>query len=289
MKRNRLTLFALALIAPVLWVVGLATAVFPPTAHAAPLETVTNLNDSGAGSLRQAIANVDPGGTIDFAVSGTILLLNELVINKDLTIQGNMPITVSGNNAVRVFSVNAGTSVTLDSLTIAHGSAGNGGGINNNGSLRVNNSTLSENSAVNGGGIYNLGDLILDATDLISNTTTSEGAGLYNMGGTVNLTNGSQVETNVANGWGGGGIANVDGQLTINASTIASNRANNVGGGVYNPAPGGVITLTNGSQVILNRANTGAGIATSQGSRVTINASTVASNTASLVAVDLCH
>ncbi len=175
MKKNRLPLFVLAFIAAVLLLVGLVTAVFTPTAYAAPLETVTNLNDSGAGSLRQAIANVDPGGTIDFAVSGTILLLNELVINKDLTIQGNMPITVSGNNAVRVFVVNAGTFVTLDSLTIANGNTPeDGGGIYNNGMLTVNNSTISGNSAGNAGGgiINNSGALTVNNSTLSGNSAT---------------------------------------------------------------------------------------------------------------------
>ena len=36
--------------------------------------TVTSLNDSGPGSLRQAIADAPPGETIDFAVTGTISL-----------------------------------------------------------------------------------------------------------------------------------------------------------------------------------------------------------------------
>src|SRR5262245_7740375 len=73
--------------------------------------TVTNLNDSGAGSLRQAIldANAAAGAdTITFSVKGTISLLSSLPDITDvagLTIEGQKSITISGNNAVRVLIV----------------------------------------------------------------------------------------------------------------------------------------------------------------------------------------
>jgi hypothetical protein len=72
--------------------------------------TVTNTDDSGAGSLRQMIADAAPGDTITFApalAGQTITLtLGTLVIAKDLSIDGSSlstPVTVSGNDAVRVF------------------------------------------------------------------------------------------------------------------------------------------------------------------------------------------
>ncbi len=62
-----------------------------PAAPAAPAATltVTNLNDSGAGSLRQAVIDAASGDTINFSVTGTITLTSaQISINKDLTITG---------------------------------------------------------------------------------------------------------------------------------------------------------------------------------------------------------
>ncbi len=55
------------------------------------LSTVTNINDSGSGSLRQAILDAGSGETIDFALSpGSQITLTsgELYINKTLNIAG---------------------------------------------------------------------------------------------------------------------------------------------------------------------------------------------------------
>lgn len=54
-----------------------------PVARAATI-TVSNANDSGAGSLRQAIADAAAGDTITFAGDYTITLTSELTISKNL-------------------------------------------------------------------------------------------------------------------------------------------------------------------------------------------------------------
>lgn len=95
---------------------------------------VTNTDDGGPGSLRQAIADAAPGDTITFNLANCpcaiTLTSGELVIDKNLTIQGlgaNV-LTVSGNNASRVFRIESST-VTLSGLKIANG---NGVSPNNN-------------------------------------------------------------------------------------------------------------------------------------------------------------
>lgn len=104
------------------------------TAHAAT-NTVTTLADSGAGSLRQAIADSIADDTITFAVTGTITLTSgELVITNSLAIAGPgaTNLAVSGNSARRVFRIgNPVASVTISGLTICNGKSADGidGGI----------------------------------------------------------------------------------------------------------------------------------------------------------------
>ena len=60
--------------------------------HAATI-LVTNTNDSGPGSLRQALTIANDGDTIGFAVTGTINLTSgELVIDKNIIISGPGPV-----------------------------------------------------------------------------------------------------------------------------------------------------------------------------------------------------
>src|SRR5262252_7795086 len=67
--------------------------------------TVTNTDDDGAGSLRQAIANAHNGDTIDFGVNGTITLASGgLLVDKSITISGlghdNLTVDANGTGNV---------------------------------------------------------------------------------------------------------------------------------------------------------------------------------------------
>src|SRR6516164_9695073 len=89
--------------------------------------TVTNLADTGPGSLREAIAITDPGGSVDFepGLAGTIALTTgTLTITKDLTITGPgfAMITVSGGHASTVSSIDPTFRVAIAGLTVAEGS-----------------------------------------------------------------------------------------------------------------------------------------------------------------------
>jgi hypothetical protein len=241
--------------------------------------TVANDADSGAGSLRQAIADICADGTINFNGSYTITLTSAaLTIDKNITITGaGHSVTVSGNNARRVFYVNSGVTATLDNLTVANGNSTgeNGGGIyNNGGALTITNSTISGNSAGSnnsGGGIYNNGGALTITNSTISgnsagtydvgggianwsgtltvtnstfsgNSSGAMGGGIYNYSATLNVTN-STFSGNSA--WGGGGIANWSGTLTVANSTFSGNNVYSTywtGSGIDN---NGTATVTN--------------------------------------------
>ena len=58
-----------------------------------------------------------------FSCSGTITLTAEIAIAADTTIDGSgQNVTISGNHAVRVFTVNSGVTLNLNRLTVADGS-----------------------------------------------------------------------------------------------------------------------------------------------------------------------
>ncbi len=124
--------------------------------HAATI-IVTNLDDSGAGSLRQAIIDAGDGDDIDFSVSGTIPLESQIEIDKSLTINGGGNIILDGQSASRIFLVDDSTAankvVSLTGLTFINGnfvdgdSDDGGGAIYNNEELSVDSCVFKDNSA----------------------------------------------------------------------------------------------------------------------------------------------
>src|ERR1051326_486159 len=86
------------------------------SAHASTI-TVTNTNDSGAGSLRPALVIANDGDTIDATnISGVVILTTgELPVDKSVTINGAGAgvLAVDGNNSSRVFHISSGATVTI--------------------------------------------------------------------------------------------------------------------------------------------------------------------------------
>ncbi|MCA6502824.1 MAG: DUF4347 domain-containing protein [Pseudanabaena sp. M079S1SP2A07QC] len=250
--------------------------------------TTTNINDAGAGSLRQAIidANALAGAddirfdpTVFNGAQAAITLATTLDIdttNGDLNISGAFGasnVTVSGNNAVGVFDITGNGNTTFDSLRIVNGRvAGDGGGINNTGTgaLTLTNSTVSGNTSSNaGGGIFSNGAMTLINSTVSGNTTLFAG-GIVSFGA-VTLTN-STVSANT-----GGGIFS-NGAVTLTNSIVSGNTSRNVGGGIVSF---GAVTLTNSIVSGNTSSNAGGGIVSN--GAVTLTNSTVSGNTAGSV------
>jgi hypothetical protein len=267
---------------------------FSGSASAATI-TVTNTNDSGAGSLRRSMADAAPDDTINFSESlsgGTIILASQLVVDKNLRIQGPgaSQLSISGNHACRVFLISAGVTVTLTQISISDGfipDGDSGAGINNAGTLTINYSAIRNNTTGEGegigigaGGIYNTGTLIVNNSDISSNTSYVYtygigGGGIANRG--VAYVSHSTLSNNLAyessGGGAGGGISNF-GAMTVDSSKVTGNEGQ-IGGGIDNR---GTITISNSSLTNNFTPSYGGGIFSS--GRLTFSTSSASGNTA---------
>ena len=202
---------------------------------------VTTTADSGAGSLRQIIANACEGTTITFDSAGVFatpqtitLTTGQIPIDKSLTINaGTSQVTVSGNDASRIFSISSGKTVGIIGLTFSAGAgAPDGGAILNDGALTIVNSTLTDNAATADGGAISTtatvgASLTLINTTISGNTAAGSGGGLITLGGTVNIINTTFTNNTAdsdANGAGnGGGIRAHAGTVTLKNTIVAGN------------------------------------------------------------------
>ena len=230
--------------------------------------TVINTNDSGRGSLRQALTDAHDGDFISFATvlhGQTITLTSaELVIDKNITINGPGPVMLavsrSSNTFFRIFHLLPAHTVTIQGLTISGGGVGysdaGGGILNDHATLTVSNCTINHNgSAYAGGGIFNDGSngnaTLTIVNSSVSNNSSPFGGGIVSDVGdqgsaTLTIFN-SAVNNNIStNGspphdfGSAGGIAN-SGVATVTSSTISGNSASNDGGGILSA---GTLTIT---------------------------------------------
>jgi hypothetical protein len=249
--------------------------------------TVTNLADSGPGTLRDRIAAATPGDTINFGLVGTITLNSQLTITNNLRIEGQNSLKISGNNNSRVFNITKGA-VAIFNMSICDGRvAGTNGPAGSNGenvygggvfvgsdaSLLMQFCVLSNNVAIGGqggpegqfgaagnggnafgGAIGCLGDLTVGTCTLVGNSVSG------GLGGVASPTGSPGVG---GQGWGGGFYAQQT--ANINSLTIHGNNAvagsggggpgGGAGGGIYNAA-----TMFLGTCTIVSNAATGSSL-----------------------------
>ena len=229
------------------------------------LATVTNNNDDGAGSLRDAIANATAGEVIDFdeSLSGqTINLTEEIRISTAVTITGlgadQLTIDAGGNGRIFDISNNsADLDLTISGLTLTGGNVDNGGGaISNRENLTLTDVIIESNNARNGGAILNRGggNLTIENSTINDNSSDGDGGGITNNGGDINIIN-STISGNIS-ATNGGAIAN-NGTIRISNTTITENSSS--GGGISGVATSGTIDVIS-SIIAGNDGNSDVGI-----------------------------
>ncbi len=217
-----------------------------------PNVTVSNCNDSGAGSLRDAVSNPPDGTLVDMTqlTCSTISLTTGAILigASDIAIigPGRDELTIDASpsaGAAAIYDLGGGT-LHLANMTIEGGTkyrsdvAGRGGCVHVEGNIQIENSTIqncyagSPDGAL-GGGVFAGGLAYLSHTTLFNNHASStfyaSGGGIYTLGGLQMMY--ATVEDNfvVALGgspsFGGGAFARggafimgttIDGNLSIN-------------------------------------------------------------------------
>ena len=237
---------------------------------------VTNTNDAGAGSLRQAILDVDAGGTITFAPSlagQAITLQSVLSLEKSIVIDGSSlssHIKINGNNAFSAFIIPEflDLSITIKGLDIEnsgdssifqrssnliisdvnfsnnHGLAYGGAIFVDSGLLNVSGSSFVGNLAYTGGGaIGNKGEMTVTASVFDTNGSGGDGGAIYNES-KMDVSDSTFTGNNADEG---GAIYTTPGTTGAYGSIIQSTVSNNsawAGGGIANY---GMLTITNSS------------------------------------------
>jgi predicted outer membrane repeat protein len=242
---------------------------FPLIAPAATIVVTNNRDDANPGTLRNALANVANGDTINASgISGIITLTNgELLATNSVTIigPGRSNLAVRGGGGSPVFSIRTAGIVTISGLTITHFAlpgrytSNVGRGIyNDHSTLTISNCTVSGNSDSSGGGIYNDGyngsASLMIYYSTVSDNSADYGAGIYNDSRLSDSTTvkiySSTVSGNKALDGNGGGILNtgrhgsgLGGQIEIQNSTFSGNSAAFSGGGIFNDGEQGSADL----------------------------------------------
>lgn len=204
---------------------------------------VTNTNDSGPGSLRQAIAEASPNGdtVITFpGVTRRIGLTIPIVIDRPMIIAGPGAdaLSISGNSAIQIFTfTNGATNIVISDVSIVDGGGfsrvlGGGGGLRVYSGARVQfiGCTFSGNATKDpccfspesrwrwsGGAIFNEGELSLVGCSFSDNSAAGFAPSLS--GGPGNGTGGD------------GGAIYSSGVLRVETCRFKSNRCGNGGSG----------------------------------------------------------
>ncbi|WP_165223312.1 choice-of-anchor Q domain-containing protein [Aquisphaera insulae] len=189
------------------------------------------------------------GGELELADSATTTI----------TGPGANLLTISGNNASRVFNVSgsasisglavtggqapgggtssgggifnaSGANLSLTNVLVSGNHATAGGGIANRGTATLNNVTISGNSALVGGGMMSFGTANLTNATVSGNTASTFGGGLYDYMGKMSLKSVTVSGNSAGISNGGGGLMNYLGNTSLTSTIVAGNNGGDVSG-----------------------------------------------------------
>jgi len=219
--------------------------------------TVSNCDDSGPGSLRASLVGAANGAVVDMtglACSTISLSTGALIVQPpadNLTLNGptDHALTITGNDLGRVLVHNGEGTLTLDHVTVTHGSYTSGyyggGCIYGYGSVALQHSTVSNCTLnlpsglwVKGGGIYAKGDLALTDSVVSGNQAIIGDGVLYAYGGGASIKGNltctrSSIRDNISAGPSNkslGGGAFVLGSVQAYGCTISGNQSGHSAG-----------------------------------------------------------
>lgn len=228
-----------------------------PIAYGKPnaIFTVTNLNNSGAGSLRWALnqANASDGSDlIDIQVSGTIKLAWDLPrvagADEDLVINGPANgVTINGNGHQVFYVDHRGLTLSNVKITNAYfvGDFGGSAIYNDHGKVAVINSTFLANNST---AVYSNFGTVTIANSTFDGNFGGQGAALFNDSGKVHIANSIFRNNSIGSSGnpsvplGGGAIYHLDGTLNLYNTTLHNNNAQ-AGGAML--VKGGTVNLAN--------------------------------------------
>ncbi len=204
------------------------------------------IQDREYSTIQEAVDAGNPGETIILA-AGTYQ--ENLRIDKPFTIKGagESKTIIDGSRSGSVIVVGWNRDdidVTLAGITVTGGTGTKdridpsptpyvcGGGIFNQGRLTITDCVISGNTADVGGGIFNKGTLNLEKGASVNHNAAHNGGGIY---GNIDkiILNGGTVASNKAEQLGGGIYIGYRGTISIHSGTISNNVAKNSGGGIH--------------------------------------------------------
>jgi fibronectin-binding autotransporter adhesin len=262
--------------------------------HAGELPIRSSMTIENASGLPLTIQQSTPNSRLFHVFANrrtTAVTITGLNAYSPLTLTGGK---VVGGNGGGILVDNPANALTLSDVNVIGNAAiqigsprrashGNGGGVYSRGTVSLDDSNVSSNSAIGpnsasgqAGGIYTDRGLTLVASHVDSNTARNFG-GILNVIGPVQVLAASTVNGNASSGnslatgnTGGGGIAEMNGNVTVSDSQVSNNKTVGMYSGGIVLLLGGA-TVTDGSQVDGNTNNgPGGGIAANFGGAVTI-------------------